>query len=260
MILKKVLPPSFKRFLLRVWRAVTPKTVQFQHVLLPPSYLRYGEAQFRTNEAFLRSAQSEVERLVPFRLTEKSRVLDVGCGSGRFAIGLIQTLGNISHYTGMDIMRPPINWANRYLASRNPNLHFLQMNVENERYNPQGQPLDAQFRFPFADASFDVVYCYSVFCHLIAHEASVYLHEFKRLITPDGFIFLTLYAEPDVPEVTINPENYVTDWGNHPRHCVRFNHDFVLNLIREAGLQVIDFRHKSEYDQESSFILGANKM
>lgn len=254
-MLRGLLPKSARSALLKLLRSLQPRYRTFQGMRLPPQHLRYGEVEFKEDAMFLKSAQDEVQRLrSQGALNSKSRVLDVGCGSGRFLTGILSEWGVIGHYSGLDVVQEPILWANRYLAANLENVEFLCIDVQNERYNPDGQPLDAALRFPFADASFDLVYVYSVFCHFVGDEVAHYLREFARVLADDGSVFVTAYVEPDVPPLTINPENYIQTW-TQTRHCVRYSRRHFLDLVDQAQFEVAHEEHRSEYDGESAFVL-----
>ena len=82
----------------------------------------------------------------------------------------------------------PRSWA---LISRQRSTVARHLNVHNLRYNPSGEPLDASFRFPFPEGSFDLIYLYSVFSHMISADIRVYLHDFQRLLGRTGWVCFT---------------------------------------------------------------------
>lgn len=249
------MPGPLRRALIRTRLRLLPETVRYRGVLLPARHLRYGEPSFQTDEAFLQSAREETRRLAQLAgLNRTSRVLDVGCGTGRFLIGLLEELGGVAAYSGVDVDPAPIAWCRRHLAARQEGLRFEVVDVRSDRYRPDAPPLDASFRFPFPPASFDLIYVYSVFCHFIAEELTTYLRAFRPLLAPGGRVFLTAYLEDGVPAVTVNPEGYLQAW-TQPRHCVRYERAYFFDLVAGCGFRVDHYDHRSEYDGESALIL-----
>ncbi len=231
--------------------------ISYDGVTLPAPHLRTGGVCFIENGTYLASAQAEAKRICDvFHLTEKQCVLDVGCGTGRLAIGLVSALKQAApQYVGMDISMTAVRWCRRYIAKTHACCTFLHLPLRNERYNPAGIPLDDAFRFPWPDASFDVIYLYSVFSHMRSPEIRIYLREFRRLLRPDGHVFLTAFTEPDAPEEVENPSDYQDDWKG-PLHCVRFETGFFAKMVEEAGFKIDRYDHGTETDAQSGYYLS----
>jgi len=129
----------------------------------------YGRASFKVD--FLISSG-------PFRSWRRNtgnrplRLLDVGCGKGRFLLDLTEQLRSsgttISRVAAVDIVQASPNFYSKIV----PQLEFVQQSVD-------GLPL------PFADASFDLVSCNHVLEHVFKTEALV--REFRRVLDPSGF-------------------------------------------------------------------------
>jgi len=51
----------------------------------------------------------------------------------------------------------------------------LWIDVENTRYNPEGEKFSEKFKLPFDDHSFDIIYLYSVFSHMTDQDIIIYL-------------------------------------------------------------------------------------
>lgn len=127
-----------------------------------------------------------------------SRVLEIGCGSGRMALPF-QSYFTTGHYVGVDISRDAIEWARRSLGD--DRLRFEHIDVANEWYRPgEGQPVG---RLPFDDDAFDFVYLTSVFSHLRAMESVAYLREISRLLAPGGTVFSTWFLLDDFSRTNI---------------------------------------------------------
>ncbi len=231
--------------------------VSFDGVTLPAPYLRTGGVCFIENATYLVSAQSEAKRITDtFHRTSQKRVLDIGCGTGRLAIGLVSTFKDAApQYVGMDISMTAVRWCRKHIAAHHSAFSFLHLPLHNERYNPAGIVLDDAFHFPWPDGSFDAIYLYSVFSHMRSPEVRIYLREFRRLLRQGGHVFLTAFTEPDVAAETENPSDYQDDWKG-PLHCVRFETRFFGKMIEEAGLVIDRYDHGTETDGQSGYYLS----
>jgi SAM-dependent methyltransferase len=219
---------------------------------IPVRRLRFGGEHFARDEDFIRSAEREADRLVrDFGLAAESRLLDVGCGPGRLAVGILRRVGEIAVYRGVDVDSVAIRWCERHIARDHPSFRFELLDVANPRYNPRG---GAAARLPFDDASFDVVYLYSVFSHMLDGDVRAYLREFGRLLAPGGRVFLTAFVEEGVAPVEENPPGYRRAWSG-PLHCVRYDREYFERLVAEAGLRVERFVHGEETDGQSAVYL-----
>jgi SAM-dependent methyltransferase len=225
--------------------------------ILPPRSLRWCGEEFKDDAYYLKSARLEAQRLERHAgLSKSSRVLDVGCGPGRLAIGILSELGELN-YTGLDVSRAAIDWCRQHIEREHPSFRFLHVDIANERYNPDGRALDSQARLPLEDASVDVVNLYSVFSHMSYGDIVNYLAELRRVISPNGHAFLTAFVEEKVPNYSVNPPGYLESWSG-ALHCVRFQREFFDGMLEEAGFQVAGFEHGRETNGQSAFYLAPN--
>ena len=134
-------------------------------------------------------------------LHPSSRVLDVGCGAGRIARVLAPRLRPPGSYDGFDVMTEAIDWCARHYGGTSVPFRFVHADIHNALYNPSGTVAAAEYRFPYADESFDLVLATSVFTHLLADTASRYLAEAARVLAPGGVLFTTWFLlRPDASE------------------------------------------------------------
>jgi ubiquinone/menaquinone biosynthesis C-methylase UbiE len=247
---------SIRRFGGNTLRQILPDTVQYDGITLPANHLRLYSSEIRDNKYYLTSAQLEADRLVKhFGLSLKSSVLDVGCGAGRLPIGILNRVGVINRYRGVDVNIKAVKWCHRNISKRYPSFQFVHLDVKNLRYNPNGKPLDAKFQLPFVDQEFNIIYLYSVFSHMTTEDIKLYLKEFHRVLTNTGKIFVTAFLEESSPEMVINPEGYRRIW-NGPLHCVCYNKTFFINLLSEYGLKVDWFEYETELNGLSALCVS----
>jgi SAM-dependent methyltransferase len=233
-----------------------PGAVRYQGIAIPPPEDRQGGRHFQDDGAFVASGAHDASRLEDaFGLTTTSRVLDIGCGNGRLAIGLLHQLGEMKSYTGIDVAARSIDWCDRHIASEHPGMRFIHIDVANERYNPAGTELRDTYRLPLPDESADVIYLYSVFSHMETEDVRIYLGEFARLLASGGGVFLTAFVEHDVEEMAVNPPDYGPIGWEGALHCVRFERAFFERLVSEAGLRVDRLDHRSDPDGQSAIYL-----
>ena len=247
-----------KRILHKIFKLYKPNSVRYKNMTLPGYHLRLCGPKFQDDEHFFKSAEMEVDRLVAnFGLTNKSRILDVGCGVGRLAMGLLRKMEDITYYRGVDVKKIHIDWCKRYIEKKHLNFRFTHVNIENLRYNPTGEVANSNFKLPYKDQDFDIIYLFSVFSHMTVESVKEYLREFHRLLVPQGKIFLTAFVEDEVPEMTINPRDYGTvKWGG-PLHCVLYNRMYFESLIKSNNLTIDRFDYESE--KQSSFYIFKTK-
>src|ERR671935_128902 len=81
-----------------------------------PSYTRKGD--------FKRAGARFLETAVEKGLEPHHRVLDLGCGVGRFAVALSEYLDERGRYIGLDTAQESIRLCNRWIASRLPGFAF----------------------------------------------------------------------------------------------------------------------------------------
>src|SRR5262249_20716449 len=98
-------------------------------------------------------------------LQPQHRVLDIGCGTGRAAEGLLTVLAGEGPYLGFDASKSAIRSCRRRYVHQ-PGFAFAHLDVRHPDYNPRGalDPLTAPF--PANDADFDRALAASVFTHL----------------------------------------------------------------------------------------------
>lgn len=220
---------------------------------LPPPALRQGGEHFLDDNAFRRSAQSDARRLVrEAGLRPWSSVVDLGCGPGRLAIGLLSSFWFHGSYLGVEVQRRHVEWCSDHLTSRFPGFKFAHVDALNERYNPQGSN---ERRLPISDGSCDVFYAFSVFTHMRGVEVEAYLHEVRRVLAPKGRALFTSFVEQDVPDEAENPAGYGPLMWRTPLHCVRFSLERMLAMVEDAGLIVDQWHHRSDADGQSAFII-----
>lgn len=121
-----------------------------------------------------------------------SRVLEIGCGCGRVALGLVERVPGV-RYVGADVDPVALAAAAGNRRLRESDCRFQHIDVANTQYNPEGASSGTEFSFPFPDGSFDVVALVSVFTHMLRDEMSRYADQIARLLAPHGRCFLTVF-------------------------------------------------------------------
>lgn len=108
----------------------------------------------------------------------KLRVLEWGCGPGRLIRHMAELLGaRAGSVTGTDYNPRTIAWCQANLRG----ITFAE--------NALMPPL------PFADASFDAVYCFSVFTHLSEPVQLAWAAELRRVLAPGGLLVCTTHGD-----------------------------------------------------------------
>lgn len=224
-------------------------------VPLPPVRYRAAGKHFQEDYRYLESARKAVEDLVKYaRLGAGSRVLDIGCGSGRLAYGLLGSGVQFRSYHGVDVQQHMIDWCSASIASRDKRFSFYALDVANPRYSPDSQRIFDGL--PHLDAdSRDVIFAYSVFSHLEFRDVEVYLAEIRRILSSSGRAVITAFVGDVSAGVIENPDTFGDRKWRGPLHCVLYDKKIFDGAISAAGLSIEEVRPGTETDGQSLYIL-----
>jgi SAM-dependent methyltransferase len=121
------------------------------------------------------TSEESAEIMRSLEIASTSYVLEIGCGSGRYAIHIAEKTG--SRVLGVDINALGIHNANQLAAAQNLS--------ERVRF----EICDASKQLPLTDSTFDSVFSNDVLCHVPGRQAL--LHELFRILKPKGRILFS---------------------------------------------------------------------
>ena len=242
----KILPRSAIRWLRDKYLAILDlqdRITKKEHELVPPRSLHFvGDGDFKTTgETFFKHFVDKGA------LCPNETVLDIGCGSGRMAIPLMNYIKLPGEYTGFDISKKAILWCQENISRRNPCFNFIYADIINKEYNPKGKVSSSNYRFPCDAASIDFAFATSVFTHLKSDDAYHYLTEIYRCLKESGRAFLTFFILDTFNKQQVNDRNALLDFSTKLENCytidkrtperaIAYSDDVLKNLISDAGL------------------------
>jgi ubiquinone/menaquinone biosynthesis C-methylase UbiE len=118
---------------------------------------------------------SAVEEHIP----PGSRVLDAGCGNGRYLLPLSRKYDVV----GTDVAVNALSEARSYLGRSGQYAECAASTIT---------------ALPFSDHSFDAVLCYGVLQHLFESERVLAVEELKRVLKPSGMLFIEVFGTEDM--------------------------------------------------------------
>lgn len=200
-----------------------------------------GQTSWVTNEE-----SAEIPRIL--NLTSASRVLEIGCGSGRYALQVAQTMG--CSVIGIDTNAPGIENANSLARAANlsDRLGF--------------EHCDASQKLPFSDAAFDAVFANDVMCHIPGRQSV--LHEVFRILKPLGrFVFsdaLVIGGIVSHQEIATRSSigYYLFSPPGHNENLIR-QAGFLLSGVRDTTYQAatIATRWRNARDERREALIAA---
>jgi len=258
--------PTWLKRLLRIglyWFLDTRDTLLGRReMMVPPriTLLVVGSGDFKKIgkqflDYFIRYAQ----------LTPDQRVLEIGAGYGRIAVGLTKYLQPPGSYDGIEIIGKAVEWCTQEITSRYPHFHFHHADVRNPYSNPDGKEQAAAYRLPFADNSFDLVPLISVFSHMPPQDINAYLGEISRVLKPGGRCFITYYLLDDFALDRIRRrtasqpfyhdfDGYLSTNHDTPENTIACPETTIRDLYTRNGLMIDEPVHYGSWSGREEYL------
>jgi len=149
------------------------------------------------------------------------RVLDVGCGEGRFAVELIRTGAEV---VGLDVAAEPLRRA----RERHPELDLRQMAAEGA--------------WPLEDASFDAVWAGEVIEHVA--DTAGWLSEARRVLRSDGSLLLSTphHGRLRMLRWALAPRAFEAHFDPRADHLRFYRSRTLTELLEDFGFQDVEVR------------------
>jgi ubiquinone/menaquinone biosynthesis C-methylase UbiE len=259
--LKRAIPKPVKIFIKNLCFDVIDLTdrSEREREMLPPRRMRFvGDGDYKGTGFKFRDMFVQYGGLKP-----EHSVLDVGCGIGRMAVPLTGFL--TGEYHGFDIVKAGPEWCNENVTPRHPNFHFSHADIKNSMYNPRGRFDASDFKFPFADEAFDVVFLTSVFTHMKPRDVENYLSEISRVLKKGSTCFITMFLLNDESNRSI-AENNSTQLISHkldgfsvvdpkyPEATVGLDESYVRAIYSERSLAIVEPIQYGSWSGRKSFL------
>jgi SAM-dependent methyltransferase len=182
-------------------------------------------------------------------LKRDGQVLELGCGHGRTARGLLEYLRAPGGYCGLDVDARRLADARERIERRYPNFRFIHADLWSADYNPRAVASAADYVFPFDDATFDVAYAASLFTHLLPDEARNYLGQTRRVLKRGGralfsAFVLDHYRGPGTSVSPLYEFHHELEPGvcvrdrAHPDALVGYSRAWLEEAVSRAGLRL----------------------
>jgi len=218
----------------------TKNSYKFQFVPAGPS----GSVR-KTRQAFLDKIYTRG------KLKPSHSVLEIGPGIGRFALPITQFLQPYGCFKGLEILPQAVKYCNYHIGSRFKNFNMFLVDINNQMYNESGQLTAAEYRFPFEDSEFDLVYLQSVFTHMMFPGVANYIAEISRVLKPGGHCVATYFVLNDethqlitegkaTQTFLIKEGDSYTNVKEKPETAVAFEEPLVVSTHAKYNLKVVD--------------------
>lgn len=156
-------------------------------------------------------ATEEAERLLTL-LPISGTVLDAGCAYGR-DVSMLHSLG--AHVVGVDASRSFIQRARELY----PELQFEQMDVR---------------KLEFPDESFAGLWCHATLLHFKNHDLSTVLAEYRRVLVPQGILFVTFKEGEGHEEIVEKFSSDAVRYFNYQKL------ETVEVILEKGGFDIVD--------------------
>jgi SAM-dependent methyltransferase len=121
-----------------------------------------------------------------------TEVLDVGCGFS-FTQAILNESLPIQRYVGVEVHRETVEFLRDNVDD--PRFEFHYMDIQNDKYNQNGEPFTETTELPLGSRKFDLICLLSVFTHLAPRDYVSMLKVVRRYVKPDGRLFFSLFID-----------------------------------------------------------------
>ncbi len=161
-------------------------------------------------------------KLLEYLPNRKTKVLDVGCGSGYFS-KKVKERGN--EVSGVDISKEAI----KKLRAR----------------GIKGKAVDLDEGLPYEDESFDVVWCTDLIEHVTSPK--FLLEEINRILRPGGRLLLSTCNSAYFIFRFLHFCGLTCSEIQHPLHLHFFSKKSLTKVIEESGFEIIDYKGRNTF-------------
>jgi 2-polyprenyl-3-methyl-5-hydroxy-6-metoxy-1,4-benzoquinol methylase len=149
------------------------------------------------------------------------RVLDVGCGEGRFAAELARVGASV---VGIDVAEEPLRRA----RALEPDLDL--------RLVDDGGPWE------LADSSFDVVWAGEVIEHVL--DTAAWLSEIRRVLRSAGVLLISTpaHSRPRLLGLALSRKAFAEHFDPRGEHLRFYSRDTLARLIEDFGFEQVSVR------------------
>jgi SAM-dependent methyltransferase len=176
-------------------------------------------------------------------------ILEAGCGVGRMAMPLTSYLNGEGLYEGFDISEEMVNWCRENITAKFPNFRFQAAAIYNGKYGAKAKGRASEFRFPYADEKFDLIFLTSVFTHMLPADVEHYFEEIARVMKPGGRCLITFFLLNEESTALIDDlkgeynfehrcKGYRTINRDAPEEAIAYPEEFVRSLYEKYGLKL----------------------
>lgn len=174
-----------------------------------------------------------------------SRIVDIGSGVGKSAVGLRDFAYNGQRfegfYQGYDVDPEMVAWSQANFPS--DRFSFTKLDMANSLYSP-GQLQRERPALTCESGTIDLVISQSLFSHLLEDDIRHYLRESYRVLRPGGAMLMTFFCLDDMRDQQLLGGRWTFQHSigaaqvenpRYPESAVAYRKDWMLEAARDAG-------------------------
>jgi SAM-dependent methyltransferase len=192
-----------------------------------------------------------------------SNILDIGVGCGRWAHWMrdynFRGRRFSGVYAGVDIDGEAINWCRKNYDEKR--FRFHHSTDASVSYNQAGE-VQASYKIPEADDTFDLIFSNSLLTHLLEAELGNYLRETYRLLRTGGTMMHSHFNMEHLPASYGKRHTFSHHLGNahieseeQPEAAVAYNTGFLFDLCRQIGFSSSEIVHMPGGEQHQPILM-----